>query len=75
MKSRNEQIDFYLRQYMVQSNVTGLAIALAQQGEILYAAGYGVQDQRTGQPVTPDTLFHIASVATDRAAYTLFSCR
>lgn len=63
MKSRNEQIDFYLREYMAQSNVTGLAVALAQQGEIIYAAGYGVQDQRTGQPVTPDTLFHIASVA------------
>jgi CubicO group peptidase (beta-lactamase class C family) len=63
MKSPNEQIDLYLRQYMAQSRVTGLAIAVAQQGELLYSAGYGVQDLRSGQPVTPATLFHIASVA------------
>jgi CubicO group peptidase (beta-lactamase class C family) len=35
---------------------------VAHEGEISDCAGYGVQDLRTGRPVTPETLFHLASV-------------
>ncbi len=58
----NEQIDAYLRNYMAQSRVVGLAIAVARNGQVLFRGGYGVQNLRSGQPVTPETLFHLASV-------------
>ena len=48
----NEKIDAYLRGYMADSGVVGLAIAVAQEGEMLFCRGYGVQDQRTKTPVT-----------------------
>jgi CubicO group peptidase (beta-lactamase class C family) len=57
-----QKIDTYLRHYMAQSRVVGLAIAVAREGEIIFQGGYGVQDQRTAQPVIPATLFHLASV-------------
>lgn len=58
----NEQIDSYLRQYIAESRTVGLAIAIARAGELIFHAGYGVQDQHSQQPVTPETLFHLASV-------------
>ena len=44
----------------------GLAIADAERvhdGEVALARGFGTGDVRTGSPVTPDTLFHLASVS------------
>ncbi len=58
----NEKIDAYLHQYMQDAAVVGLAIAVAQAGEMRFSRGYGVQDQHTKKPVTPETLFHLASV-------------
>jgi CubicO group peptidase (beta-lactamase class C family) len=58
----NKAIDQSIQDYMARSQVPGLAIGVAEQGEFIHCAGYGVQDRRTGQPVTPETLFHLASV-------------
>ena len=71
----NEQIDAYLREYMAQSRMVGLAIAVAQEGKIIFRGGYGVQDQRTGQPVTPETLFHLASVVKTMTSTTIMQLR
>jgi CubicO group peptidase (beta-lactamase class C family) len=62
MNNQAAQIDTVIREYLSQSKVTGLAIAVAQQGQIVFSAGYGVQDLNTNRPVTPRTLFHLASV-------------
>ncbi len=40
----------------------GLAVAVVS-GEEVVARGYGVSDVRTGAPVTPQTMFHLASVS------------
>ena len=58
----NEKIDAYLRGYMADSGIVGLAIAVAQEGKMRFCRGYGVQDQHTKTPVTAETLFHLASV-------------
>jgi CubicO group peptidase (beta-lactamase class C family) len=63
MNGLQAKINAYLQQYIEQSRVTGLSIAVAQHGQSVYSAGYGVQDRDTGRPVTTETLFHIASVA------------
>ena len=42
--------------------VAGLAIAVVREEEVV-ARGFGVRDLRTGEPVTPETMFHLASVS------------
>jgi CubicO group peptidase (beta-lactamase class C family) len=62
MHPRSADIDDAVRAYVDRSAATGLAVAVAQQGQLVFAAGYGVQDRDSQQPVTPATLFHLASV-------------
>ena len=42
--------------------VAGLAVAVVRAGEVVLRT-YGVRDVGTGAPVTPETLFHLASVS------------
>src|SRR3954451_5192488 len=42
--------------------VAGLAIAVVRDEEVA-ARGFGVRDLRTGDPVTAETMFHLASVS------------
>ena len=48
---------------LADSMTPGLAVALVRHGRIAWAAGYGVADQATGEPVTPATRFQAASVS------------
>ena len=50
-------------QLMRTQGLAGLAVAVVQDGEVALARGFGTRDVRTGEPVTPDTLFHLASVS------------
>ncbi|MGW6282335.1 serine hydrolase [Kribbella sp. NPDC055071] len=43
-------------------NVAGLAVAVVRDREVV-ARGFGVRDVDTGTPVTPETMFHLASVS------------
>jgi len=40
----------------------GLAVAVVREGEVV-SRGFGVRDLGTGAPVTPETMFHLASVS------------
>lgn len=62
MNTREARIDSAIREYLARSEVTGLAIAAAQQGQMVFCSGYGAQDLDTMRPITPATLFHLASV-------------
>ncbi|TDO47778.1 CubicO group peptidase (beta-lactamase class C family) [Kribbella sp. VKM Ac-2527] len=42
--------------------VAGLAVALVRDEEVV-SRGFGVRDVGTGAPVTPETMFHLASVS------------
>jgi CubicO group peptidase (beta-lactamase class C family) len=42
---------------MITFDVPGAAIALMQDGQFVYAKGFGVRNLTTGQPFTPDTVF------------------
>ncbi|MBK9745314.1 MAG: serine hydrolase [Chloroflexi bacterium] len=46
---------------MAEWKVPGMGIAVVKDGEVIHAAGYGVRDIETGQPVTADTIFAIGS--------------
>ncbi len=41
----------------------GCALAVTKNNEIIYAKGYGSAQLEYGIPITPDTIFHVASVS------------
>lgn len=43
--------------------LAGLAIGIVKAGELVYAQGFGVRNLATQEPVTPRSLFHLASVS------------
>ena len=43
--------------------VPGLAIAVVFQDKVVYAAGFGVRDVNTQEPVNADTVFQLASLS------------
>ncbi|HZI78574.1 MAG TPA: serine hydrolase domain-containing protein [Vicinamibacterales bacterium] len=55
--------DDFVRQEMQKQRIPGLALAVIKDGVVIKAAGYGVADRKTAVPVTPDTVFKIASVS------------
>ena len=53
--------DRYVTEMMAETGVPGAAVAVVYQGDVVLLKGYGWRDVANGLPVTPDTLFHIAS--------------
>ena len=51
------------RQALAASTTPGLAVALVYHGQVVWAAGYGLADRTTGQPVTATTCFQAASLS------------
>jgi CubicO group peptidase (beta-lactamase class C family) len=41
----------------------GLALGIVKGDELIYAQGFGVRNLETGEPVTPRSLFHLASIS------------
>jgi CubicO group peptidase (beta-lactamase class C family) len=50
------------RQALAASTAPGLAVALVQHGQVVWAAGYGLSDPAAGRPVTASTRFQAASL-------------
>ncbi len=46
----------------VAAKTPGLSVAVAENGRIVYARGFGFADVGAKEPVTPETRFHIASI-------------
>ncbi|WP_199252643.1 serine hydrolase [Chachezhania sediminis] len=53
---------------MERSGVPGLAVAVVHGSDVVFAEGYGVRDLESGAPVTPDTVFQIASISKSLSA-------
>ena len=51
----------FARNMMEKSDLPGLALAIARDGASVYAEGFGHRDRERDLPVTPDTVFGIAS--------------
>lgn len=45
------------------SESPGAALAVIKDGEIVYERGYGMSNLEHGIPITPDSIFHIASMS------------
>ena len=55
---------------MKQWKVPGVAIAVVQDGKVIYAKGYGYRDLEQKLPVTTATLFAIGSITKSFTALT-----
>ncbi len=53
----------YVDKTMSDQQIVGVAVAVAQNGEVIYQNGFGVRDLATQAPVTPETVFGTASVS------------
>lgn len=51
------------RAYMRANDVPGLSIAIMRNEKLVYAAGFGVADKESGEPVSPMHRFRVASVS------------
>jgi CubicO group peptidase (beta-lactamase class C family) len=58
-----KQLQPIIEQVMQQANIPGLAIAIVQNREVVYAQGFGVKNLAyKSEKVTPQSLFHMASI-------------
>jgi CubicO group peptidase (beta-lactamase class C family) len=57
-----ERLDSIVEKDMKASPIPGVAVGIVSEGKLVYAKGFGVADEGTKQPITTDTLFHMASV-------------
>ena len=55
--------DSFIAETLRKWNVPGVAISIVKDGQVVLAKGYGTRDPATGQPMTKDTIFPIASTS------------
>ena len=63
-----DTVDALITKRMRRHNITGLSLAILQDGKIVKARGYGFTDKSCRTPVTPDTLFQAGSISKAVAA-------
>ena len=55
--------DRMIDRFMEQHHVPGVALAVTDRSRLVYARGYGYADIARKQPVTPTSLFRVASIS------------
>lgn len=58
-----DRIDSLINAEMKRQNIPGLSLAIMKNGEIIKAQGYGFANIKSRTPVTPTTVFKIASIS------------
>jgi CubicO group peptidase (beta-lactamase class C family) len=69
------EIDKIYADWQSASHVPGLVYGIVANGQLVYVKGLGVQDVATRAPVTPDTLFRIASMSKAFTALAILKLR
>lgn len=54
------------------ANTPGVAVAIVKDGQVTFKKGYGVANLEYGIPITPKTVFHIASVSKQFTAFSIY---
>lgn len=61
--------------WRLDAHVPGVVYGVVRDGRLVHVAAYGVQDLESKRPVTPDTLFRIASMTKAFTALTVLKLR
>ena len=72
---RTSEVDRIFADYALDSHIPGLVYGIVADGRLVYVRGLGVQDLESNRPVTPDTLFRIASMTKAFTALTVLKLR
>lgn len=54
------------------SNTPGAAVAIVKDGKVVFMKGYGMANLEYGIPITPQTVFNIASVSKQFTAFAIY---
>ena len=60
--AQTDPVDEYIQVEMKKRLIPGLALVVIQNGEVIKIKGYGFANLEHDVPVTPDTVFELASV-------------
>jgi CubicO group peptidase (beta-lactamase class C family) len=62
-KHLDENYTPFIQNMMNTHDLPSLAIGVVNDNEVVYAKGFGVKSIQSGDPLTPTTIFHLASVS------------
>lgn len=65
-----KKIDSLFKQWDKTSS-PGCAIGIVRNDSLIYAKGYGMANLEYGIPITPETIFHMASISKQFTAYSI----
>ena len=68
-------IDRVFDEYRLDAHVPGLVYGIVMDGRLVHVQGFGVQDLDSNRPVTPETLFRIASMTKSFTALSILKLR
>lgn len=68
-------IDKIMGDYQQTAPQPGMVYGIVKDGRLIHARGFGVQDPATGTPVSPDSLFRIASMSKAFTAMAILKLR
>jgi len=69
------EIDALFARFQAEQHVPGVVYGVVKDGELAYVKGIGVQDIDAKRPVTPDSLFRIASMTKAFTALSILKLR
>jgi CubicO group peptidase (beta-lactamase class C family) len=69
------ELDRLLKSYQEQRGVPGLVYGVVIDGSLAHVATFGVRDRTANDPVTPDTVFRIASMTKSFTALAILRLR
>lgn len=75
VSAQTDQIDDYIQIEMKKRQIPGLALVVIRSGELIKMKSYGFANLEHDVPVTPDTVFELASVTTQFTATAIRSSR
>ena len=61
-RDRQAEFESYIASMLATTRVPGAAVAVVQNGEVVYQQGFGVRELGGSEPVTPETLMMIGSI-------------
>ncbi|RZT10342.1 CubicO group peptidase, beta-lactamase class C family [Duganella sp. CF402] len=70
-----DKVDAIFADYALDQHIPGLVYGIVADGRLVYVRGMGVQDLESHRPVTPDSLFRIASMSKAFTALTVLKLR
>jgi len=62
LQQRLEKINTYINTVLKEWNAAGIGVGIVKDGEVIFSEGFGLRNVEEKLPVTPNTLFVLASV-------------